>query len=527
MNMKRFLVYAMLLALPLTAGASEWETAKEATERMTTGLNIGNTLDAYGNWFSGTDPKDYETCWGNPQITPNLIKAFKSAGFNALRLPVTWYQNMDEEGNVREAWMARVEEVVNYILDEGMYCILNVHHDTGAGDEAWLLADRANINSIQVRFEKLWTQIAKQFEKYDDHLIFEGYNEMLDGKKRWSSTDADGYKAHNQLAQAFVTTVRSTGGNNTKRNLLVNTYSSDPGQTSVNSFIIPADEAEGHLIIGAHVYKPDAFTAAKEGTTPEWTAAYQSDLEPYLKRLYTKFVAEGYPVIIGEWGANDNPTETERAKYAYYFIKKCKEYQLANYYWFDLINRNTYEWRLPKLKEVLLGGEIDGIEEPDEPEIPTDGKVLFEGEKQLEYEDGGSLMIEAEDLVGIGEGSVLVVEAEKMDAQAAGWWYHLIVYINEPWTKIAEFTDTLPLVYTLTADDAEKMKDKGMQIQGHGIIVTKLMVTTSGTNGINSMTANSHAQDGIYTLNGIKMRQSRENLPKGIYIIGNKKLIIK
>lgn len=305
--MKKTLISTLLLILSLTISANDWETAQVATGKMTTGLNIGNTLDAYGNWFSGTSPKDYETCWGNPQITRELIKAYKNGGFNALRLPVTWYQNMDANDNVREAWMNRVEEVVNYILDEGMYCILNVHHDTGAGDEAWLLADLANIGTIQARFEKLWTQIATRFEKYDDRLIFEGYNEMLDGKKRWSSTDANGYKAHNQLAQAFVTTVRQTGGNNAKRNLLVNTYSADPGQTSVNNFIIPTDEVEGHLMIGAHVYTPGGFTAAEKGTAPVWTAAWQTELEPYLKRLHTTFVAQGYPVIVGEWGPMTYP----------------------------------------------------------------------------------------------------------------------------------------------------------------------------------------------------------------------------
>ena len=516
----------MLLSLSLTITATNWETAKEATGKMTTGINIGNTLDAYGNWFSGTSPKDYETCWGNPQITRELIKAYKDGGFNALRLPVTWYQNMDENGNVRKAWMDRVEEVVNYILDEDMYCILNVHHDTGAGDEAWLLADLANIETIQAKFEKLWTQIATRFEKYDDRLIFEGYNELLDAKKRWSSTDADGYKAHNHLAQAFVTTVRKTGGNNVKRNLLVNTYSADPGQTSVNNFIIPKDEVEDHLIIGTHIYSPGDFTSAKEGSDPKWKAAYQTDLKPYFKRLHTKFVSKGYPVIIGEWGTNDVPTELERCKYAYFFIKKCKEYELTPYYWFDIINRKSYEWKYPTLKEVLLGGKIDNIEVPDSPDIPADGKVIFAGEHQLEYVEGGSLAINADLFSDVSEGSVLVVEAEKMDAQAAGWWYHLIVYINDPWTKIAEYTDTLPLVYTLSADDAKKIKSKGIQLQGHGIIVSKVMVTT-GTSSIKMIYNSEDSTDAIYTLNGVKVSNSKENLPKGIYIIGNKKVVIR
>ena len=175
----------------------------------------------------------------------------------------------------------------------------------------------------------------------------------------------------------------------------------------------------------------------------------------------------------------------------------------------------------------MLGGEIGEIEIPDTPDVPTDGKVLFEGEHQLEYVDGGSLLFDADMFSDIDEGSVLVVEAEKMDAQLAGWWYHLIVYINEPWTKIAELTDTLPLVYTLTSDDVLMIKDKGIQIQGHGVIVSKVMITTAGANGITTIYNRGSISDSIYTLNGIKMSQSKENLPKGVYIIGNKKFVIR
>ena len=105
--MKKTLISTLMLTLSLTITATDWETAQVAIGKMTTGLNIGNTLDAYGNWFSGTSPKDYETCWGNPQISRELIKAYKDGGFNALRLPVTWYQNMDEKiMYARHGWNA-------------------------------------------------------------------------------------------------------------------------------------------------------------------------------------------------------------------------------------------------------------------------------------------------------------------------------------------------------------------------------------------------------------------------------------
>ena len=362
--MKKYFTLAILtLALSSHANTSlpsdvvipsGWETASEAVSHMTTGLNIGNTLDANGWWATGEDPKSYETCWGNPQITQQLIQTMKQGGCNAVRLPVTWYQNMDENNNVREAWMNRVQEVVDYIIGEGMYCILNVHHDTGAGSEAWLKADLNNVEAISAKITALWTQIATRFRDYGDHLIFEGYNEMLDQDNHWTMTNTDGYSAHNQLAQVFVNAVRPTGGHNAYRSLLLNTYSADPGQYTASRFVVPADCVEGQLIIGAHVYAPGSFTSqGDDAEAPVWTDAMAQELTSVLQTLRNTFPT--LPVIIGEFGANSKASDSECAKYAKVFIDKADELELGRFYWFDIINRNTYTWTMPLLKAVLLG----------------------------------------------------------------------------------------------------------------------------------------------------------------------------
>lgn len=333
-----------------------WQTATEAVAQMTTGLNIGNTLDSYGSWLTGSNPKTYETGWGNPQITLQLIQAMKQGGFNAVRLPVTWYQNILSDGIVRESWMNRVQQVVDYIIGEGMYCILNVHHDTGAGIEAWLKADLTNIDAISAKMTSLWTQIATRFRDYGDHLIFEGYNEMLDQDNHWTMTTANGYAAHNQLAQVFVNTVRSTGGSNAYRSLLVNTYSADPGQYTASRFVVPTDCVEEQLIVGAHVYAPGSFTSqGDDAEAPVWTDAMAQELTSVLQSLRDVF--PNTPVVIGEFGANSRAIESEAAKYAKVFIEKSVELGLGRFYWFDIINRKTYEWTMALLKASLLGYE--------------------------------------------------------------------------------------------------------------------------------------------------------------------------
>lgn len=157
-----------------------------------------------------------------------LLKMMKDAGFGAIRVPVTWYNHMDKDGKVDAAWMARVHEVVDYVINQGLYCIINVHHDTGADNEkfkSWIKADEANYAQNKERYENLWRQIAEEFKDYGQLLLFESYNEMLDKYSSWcfASMNASGgynasdatsaYNAINSYAQSFVKTVRGTGGN--------------------------------------------------------------------------------------------------------------------------------------------------------------------------------------------------------------------------------------------------------------------------------------------------------------------------
>ena len=168
----------------------EWETAVSAVRNMGAGWNLGNTLDSNSGdcnhmWieaWTGRTVKDYETAWGQPLTTKALIHMFKQAGFGAIRIPVTWYPHMgtitlhDSEkwdpssgwsgSDVDPAWMARVKTIVDYVLDEGLYCILNVHHDTGAADTAWLVASDAGFEAAKQRYQSLWGQIANTFKDY-------------------------------------------------------------------------------------------------------------------------------------------------------------------------------------------------------------------------------------------------------------------------------------------------------------------------------------------------------------------------
>ena len=334
--MKKTLLFVCSLLISMSTNAADFESAKDAVKNMGVGWNLGNTLDAHDATRTWTTTAEHETCWDQPVTKPELLKMMKEAGFGAIRVPVTWFQEMDADGKVNDAWMKRVKEVVDYVIDNGMYCILNVHHDTGADNEifkSWLKASTSGYNASKAKYEGLWKQIAETFKDYDQHLLFEGYNEMLDEKNTWNepADKTDGYQAINSYAKSFVTTVRATGGNNKDRNLVVNTYSASSVGNAMKQLELP--EESGHIIFQLHSY-------------PNWKSESNAKMEidNLISTIKTNLLDRA-PVIIGEystfteWPSKIDYYETDRkvAFYAMdYLIKQTKEAGIGTFYWMGL-----------------------------------------------------------------------------------------------------------------------------------------------------------------------------------------------
>ena len=341
------------------------ESAASAVRNMGLGWNLGNTLDSNGNWIGNNKSSDkYETAWGQPITKPELMTFMKKEGFNAIRVPITWYQHLDSNDNIDESWMQRVQEIVDYVINNGMYCILNVHHDTGAdgGDfKSWLKADIDKFDEYNTRFVKIWQQIATRFRDYDQHLLFEGYNEMLDKNNSWTEPkETSSYAAINQYAQSFVNTVRETGGNNATRNLIVNTYSASHSQKTLNNFNVPTDNVSGHLIAEIHSYDPYNWF-----NTAAWTTACSNEIKQMFSRLNTKFVSKGIPVVVGEYGTNgdksvsktSSPAELKAAAdHAADMVSQAKAFGIATFYWMGLTDgedRSVPQWSIPTVVEAM------------------------------------------------------------------------------------------------------------------------------------------------------------------------------
>ena len=354
--------------LPDPVAPDGHESAAQAVLNMTPGWNLGNTLESYGDWIGNhQEPYRYETAWGQPITDAHLMQAFKEKGFKGIRVPVTWYQHMDDQGNVDEAWMNRVQEVVDYVINQGMYCILNVHHDTGAHNAAWVVASP----TLQLdRYAKLWTQIATRFKNYDHHLLFEGYNEMLNTAQQWNQpSNLSDLVYVNQHAAKFVEAVRATGGNNTYRNLVVSTYAAAHGTAVLNGLTIPTDPCgnQSHIAVEVHSYDPWDWLHVYNMT---WTSECREVLKSMFRDLETYFISKGYPVIIGEYATNGageitidkNSTTAQKAeagKQAGDMNRLCKKYGAASFYWMLLVDgadrsEATFRWSMEQVADSIV-----------------------------------------------------------------------------------------------------------------------------------------------------------------------------
>lgn len=355
MNKLLTTVFSMLLLTSVQAGAQDFETATDAVKNMGLGWNLGNTLEANSQTVTDVTNASYwgqqglesETCWGQYETKAELLKMMKDAGFGAIRVPVTWYNHMDKDGNVNAEWMARVKEVVDYVINQGMYCILNVHHDTGAdgdGFKSWIKADATNYTTNKARYEKLWTQIAEAFKSYDQKLLFEGYNEMLDANSQWNfAKTSTAYDAINNYANSFVSAVRATGGNNAQRNLIVTTYCAANGygtwSTQLKDPLTKLNNPEStsnHIAFEVHAY-PNIQDSSIE--------TVKADVDGMIALLKEQLVSKGGPVIIGEWGtsnvdkagATDYDLRRDKLfEFATYFVQKCKENNIGTFYWMGI-----------------------------------------------------------------------------------------------------------------------------------------------------------------------------------------------
>ena len=325
----------------------------QITEAMGVGYNLGNSLEAAS---SGTPN---ETAYGNPKLTEDLVLAAKDAGFKSIRIPVSYLSMIDDNNGYKidSSWLDRVQQVVDYCVDNDMYAIVNMHGDGYTTvNGAWLLCGSYDQTKIKAKYKACWEQIADRFKNYDEHLIFESMNEEFDGTYGTPSRTA--YANINAYNQIFVDTVRKSGGNNDQRWLLIPGWNTNIDYTAGDyGFEMPTDNylssniasGQKRIMISVHYYDPWDFCGTESGATTQWGDSVtdaskkaswgdESYMVSQFKKMYTKFVSQGYPVVIGEFGAinkanYDSQNKTCRAEYYQKVCYYAKQYGMIPVAW--------------------------------------------------------------------------------------------------------------------------------------------------------------------------------------------------
>ncbi len=319
-------------------------TSVELAKKMGKGWNLGNTMESVANWLgSNPTPKQFEQAWGQPVTTNAMMKNLKKAGIDSVRIPVAWSNMMDSNYNISDDYFKRVDEIIGYVIDNDMYCIINIHWDGGWWED-FGSSDPKVQKAAMKKYKSMWTQIADHYKGYSDKLIFESANEELGNTTKGNSTTADSYKRVNEINQTFVDIVRNSGSNNKTRFLLIAGYNTDIDMTCNSAFKMPEDSAKDKLLVSVHYYTPSTFCIADKsnnswGYKGSWgTSADKAAMRKDFEKM-SKFTKAGYGVIIGEYGVTHC---TDGGKYVQkegtddffaYVVELSEEYGYCSMLW--------------------------------------------------------------------------------------------------------------------------------------------------------------------------------------------------
>ena len=288
--------YNLSAKAPDSTGMS---TAIQLAAKIKLGWNLGNTMEAPGG----------ETGWGSPVITESYIKFVKQSGFNAIRIPCAWDWHTDNKAtaHIDPNWLKRVKEVVGYCVNNDMYVLLNIHWDGGWLDENCKLIKK---DSVSAKLQAFWEQIATTMRDVDEHLMFASCNEP-------TTSNAEDMNVLLSYHQAFINAVRSTGGKNSHRCLVIQ-GSSD----LISTGAFPTDPSPNRLMYEEHNYTPFQFCALDGDASwgkmfYYWGAGHHSTIEPdrnptwgeeseqtkWLDKMKSMFIDKNIPVLMGEYGA--------------------------------------------------------------------------------------------------------------------------------------------------------------------------------------------------------------------------------
>ena len=347
----------------VNASSPDMISSVELVKSMGLGWNLGNTMEACGNSITGPNIRNFETAWGNPATTKDMIDAIKAAGFKSIRIPVAWSNMIGDDYAINDALLERVKEIVDWVLADQMIAVVNIHWDGG-----WWSKFPNEYDKSMKRYTTMWSQIAKYYKDYPSTLVFESLNEegcFNDVWNRYGDSSAEhkqkAFGILNNINQTFVDLIRKAGGQNAKRHLLIAGYATDIDLTTDPDFVMPKDPIN-RLILSIHYYTPYTFAGLEKDETwgkarPTWgTPADIAELDANLQKLKTHYLDKGVPIILGEYGATIKTKEPESVRlYILSVAEKAFKLGICPMLWDpgSHFNRRTLQFNDPDLLKGL------------------------------------------------------------------------------------------------------------------------------------------------------------------------------
>lgn len=483
----------------------------EFARSMLIGWNLGNTFDA-----------PTETAWGMPKTTKDMITAVRKAGFRSVRIPVSWSKHIiGDDYKIDDAWINRVNEVVDYAYDQGMYVIINIHHDNYSEAElatanGFALSDNSEIKKKSKDYiEKIWTKIATKFASYDKRLIFEVLNEprAVGTDDEWYIKKDDDVEKYCDIITSYeqvaINTIRGIKGNE-DRFIMVPGYAASGSDTrQLDAYTMPKDTKEqDKLILSAHAYSPFNFAMANSDKT--FGDDDKASLDSIFSYLKTNYTAKGIGVIMGEASASNKGNTAEREKWAKYYFSKAKDVGIPVMLWDNMVadedghesvdggfngehhgwlHRKSGKWFFPSIVKAMM--DVVGAKDCVIPSYsdPTPESIGWNESAATEIYSGKletgwtAHTFDESKFSGAKEGSILKISCSSANGGTIGMvngdWsvkYNKGTALNGTlggdWFSIS--AGDVDFYYILTASDASDWASKGLGLVGPDLTIKNI-----------------------------------------------------
>jgi endoglucanase len=359
-----------------TSGADEDTGSKTDTpsmqyvKAMGSGWNLGNSFDSVN-----TDPDEDdkgETTWDNPKVTKELIHAVKEKGYGSIRIPMTLERRYTVNENaaegeykyvIDEEWLARYKEVVDWAVDEGLYVMINIHHDSWI----WLSDWNGDTSSEEYRmYTDFWKQLAEYFKDEPEQVCFETINEpTFEATGEISAQDK-----LDAINLAAYNAIRAVPENKTR--MIVMPTMDTNHEKGAPLYKLISSLKDEYIIATVHYYSEWVYSA-NLGKTEFDEVLWQNNNVDYTPRdsvdslmstLNKQFLQNGIGVIVGEYGllgydASENCLQTgEELKYYEYVNEMARQYNVCLMFWdngsgIDRTDTTDYSWKKTEVGAML------------------------------------------------------------------------------------------------------------------------------------------------------------------------------